>query len=284
MQDHRLQPQRYELKYLVREEMTWAMRDFIACFLELDDFSVGQPNYSYPIHSVYLDSDGMHTHNATRNGDKNRFKLRLRYYNDKPGSPVFFEIKQRIDNSILKQRCPVKRDAVPLLLSGQLPDQDHLLSSDPRHLVALQRFTYLQQQLGARPKLHNNYQREAWVSSGNNSIRVTFDRNIYIEPYFGNQAIVPLTRARHIYSDFVVLELKFTNRFPNWFRDMVERFDLMRSTASKYSGGVETFGEWSFVNDPFAAQAGLELPFDPAPEPVKQNQPIPLAPRVASEI
>jgi len=281
MQDHRLQPQRFELKYLVREEMTGGMRDFIACFLELDDFSVGQPNNSYPIHSVYLDSDRLQTHNATRNGDKNRFKLRLRYYNDNPGSPVFFEIKQRIDNSILKQRCPVRRDAVPLLLSGQLPDPDHLLSSDSRHLGALQRFTYLQQQLNATPKLHNNYQREAWVSSGNNSIRVTFDRNIHIEPFFENHAVIPLTRARRIYPDFVVLELKFTGRYPNWFRDLVDRFDLMRSAASKYSGGVESLGEYCFTNDPFAAHAGLELPSGAAVEPAEPRQSVPLAPRVA---
>ena len=116
MQDHRLQPQRFELKYLVREEITGAMRDFVSCHLELDDYSAGQRNNSYTIHSVYLDSDGLHTHWATRNGDKNRFKLRLRYYNDNPKSPVFFEIKQRVDSSILKLRCPVRRE--PQALPG----------------------------------------------------------------------------------------------------------------------------------------------------------------------
>jgi hypothetical protein len=145
----------------------------------------------------------------------------------------------------------------------------------------LQRFTYLQQQLNARPKLHNNYQREAWVSSGNNSIRITFDRNIHIEPFFENHAVIPLTRARQIYSEFVVLELKFTGRFPNWFRDLVDRFNLMRSAASKYSGGVESFGEFCFANDPFAAQAGLELPTADGVESVEPRQAFPLAPRVA---
>lgn len=258
-QDHRLQPQRFELKYLVKEEVCSAMRDFVSCYLELDDFSAGKPNNSYTIHSVYLDSDGMHTHRATCNGDKNRFKLRLRYYNDDPATPVFFEIKQRVDNCILKQRCPVRREFVPLILSGQLPEQGHLFSEEARHLVALQRFQYLQHQLDATPKLHNRYLREAWVTSMNNSVRVTFDREIHVEPYFGREAVIEMKHPSRIYGDFVVLELKFTTRYPNWFRDMVERFNLMRGTASKYCGAVDMLGDFHFTPQNTAGDRSMEL-------------------------
>ncbi|HYG22250.1 MAG TPA: polyphosphate polymerase domain-containing protein [Verrucomicrobiae bacterium] len=245
-QDHRLQAQRFELKYLVPEEMVAGIRDFVRCYLELDDFSAGRANNSYDIHSVYLDSADLHTCQATRNGDKNRFKLRLRYYNDDPQTPVFFEIKQRVDNAILKQRCPVRREAVPLLMSGQLPDPEHLFSEEPRHLVALQRFQYLQYQLGAVPRMHNNYLREAWVPVSGNAVRVTFDRNIRIEPYFAYQAPVAMARPRRIYEDVVVLELKFTGRFPNWLRELADSFNLSRGTASKYCGGVDVLGDFHF--------------------------------------
>jgi VTC domain. len=258
-QDHRLQPQRFELKYVVPEEATRPIRDFVSCYLELDDFSVGKPNNSYTIHSVYLDSDGMHTHRATCNGDKNRFKLRLRYYNDDPKTPVFFEIKQRVDSSILKQRCPVKREFVPLLLSGQLPEPEHLFSQEPKHLVALQRFQFLQYQLGATPKLHNRYLREAWVTSTSNAVRVTFDRQILVEPYFGREAVIPLTHPSIIYPGMVVLELKFTGRFPNWLRDMVERFNLMRGTASKYCGAVDMLGDFHFNPQNAAGDHAMEF-------------------------
>src|SRR5712692_5966277 len=156
-QDHRLQPQRFEVKYLIDEDITLAMRDFISSYLELDEYGIGRPNLSYPVHSLYLDSDDLRTHCASINGTKNRFKLRLRYYDDKPNTPVFFEVKARIDNCILKQRCGVRRDAVPLLVAGQLPEPDHLLSREPRHLAAVQRFNLLLHQLNARPKAHNNY-------------------------------------------------------------------------------------------------------------------------------
>ncbi|HEX7570134.1 MAG TPA: VTC domain-containing protein, partial [Verrucomicrobiae bacterium] len=87
-QDHRLQQQRFELKYLVEESQTPAIRDFVSSHLELDDYGVGRPNQSYSVHSLYLDSSDLHTHQASVNGTKNRFKLRLRYYDDQPGSPV----------------------------------------------------------------------------------------------------------------------------------------------------------------------------------------------------
>jgi SPX domain protein involved in polyphosphate accumulation len=131
---------------------------------------------SYPVHSRYFDSADLKTFQASINGAKNRFKLRLRYYDDRPETPVFFEVKARVDNCILKQRCGVRREAVALLVAGQLSEPEQLLSREPRHLVALQRFNLLQSQFNARPKAHNQYQREAWVSAEDNSIRVTFDR------------------------------------------------------------------------------------------------------------
>lgn len=245
-QDHRLQPQRFELKYLIQEELAQPIRDFVGCYLELDDFSVGKPNNSYEIHSIYFDSADLHTHHATVNGEKNRFKLRFRYYDGQPDSPVFCEIKQRIDNSILKRRCAIRREAVPLVVAGHMPGLEQLVSRELRHQVALQRFNALMLRLNATPRLHNHYLREAWVSPHDNSIRVTLDRNIRVEPYFGDQAVVTMQRPTGIYQEFVVLELKFTGRFPNWFNTLVSRFHLMRAAAMKYSGGVARVGEQFF--------------------------------------
>jgi SPX domain protein involved in polyphosphate accumulation len=248
-QDHRLQQQRFELKYLVAESLTPAIRDFVSCHLELDDFGVGRPNLSYPVHSVYLDSDDLHTHQATIVGTKNRFKLRLRYYDDAPNAPVFFEVKGRVDSCILKRRCGVRRAAVAEVLSGQVPSLEQMVTTEPRHFAALERFLLLMTSINARPKAHNSYLREAWVSPYDNSVRVTFDRHVRIEPHFDFTAVVPMRDPMPIYSPIVILELKFTNRFPNWFNDLVQSFNLMQSSAAKYSGGVLLLGESRFDED-----------------------------------
>jgi len=138
------------------------------------------------------------------------------------------------------------------LLAGQLPEPGHLISRESRHLAALQRFIALQQNLQAGPRLHNHYLREAWVSPHDNSVRVTFDRHIRVEPYFGSEAVVTMKRPTRIYSEFVVLEMKFTTRFPSWFNALISRFNLMRGAAMKYSGGVDMVGEKLFHRHPAA--------------------------------
>jgi len=245
-QDHRLPQQRFELKYLINEGITHRLRDFVSSYLELDDYAAGQPNRSYPVHSLYLDSDDLKIHHDGANGTRNRFKLRLRYYDDQPNTPVFFEIKQRADNCIIKQRCGVRREAVPLLLAGQLPEPGHLLSCEPRHLVTMQRFNLLLHQLSARPKLHNHYLREAWVSPHDNLVRVTFDRHTCAEPFFKAKAVVNMQQPVPVFPESVILEIKFTTRFPNWFNELVRRFNLMQFSSAKYCEGVEVVGPHRF--------------------------------------
>ncbi len=241
MRRDRMQQSRYELKYLITEEVAEKVRDFVRCYIALDEFGVGRPNYSYDVHSLYLDSDSLEIYWRTVNGDKNRFKLRLRYYSDNPKSPVFFEIKRRMKDVILKQRCGVKHEAVPLLLAGQLPEESHLLSKDPSNLVAIQRFHHLMMDLSAKPKSHIYYLREAYVAD-NDEVRVTMDRNVFSEPNLTSSIKVKIKKPVHSYAGLVILELKFTNRFPNWFRDLVRMAETMQTGAAKYVSGVGLLG------------------------------------------
>ena len=104
-----MQESRFELKYLIQESTAERVRDFVRCYLNMDENSVGKPDYSYPVHSLYLDSDSLEIYWRTVNGDKNRFKLRLRFYSDHPDTPIFFEVKRRMKDIILKQRGAVKQ-------------------------------------------------------------------------------------------------------------------------------------------------------------------------------
>jgi hypothetical protein len=236
-----MQQSRFELKYHVSEETAHKIRDFVRCFIELDEFSVGKPNFSYPVHSLYLDSDSLYTYWETINGNKNRFKLRLRYYDSKPGSPVFFEVKRRMDHCILKQRGGVRNDLVQSLLSGHYPETHHLLSSAPKQLVAVQRFCQLMGQIHAAPKTHIAYLREAYVSD-DDSFRVTMDRSVRAEANLSGVIKTEMAHPCHGFHDVVILELKFTNRFPNWYRDLVESFDLMQCGAAKYVEAIQGIG------------------------------------------
>jgi len=236
-----MQQQRFELKYLVTEETALMVRDFVRSHLDFDEYSVGKPNYSYPVHSLYIDSSDLKLYWGTINGDKNRYKLRLRYYSTHSDSPVFFEIKRRVNNCIMKQRGGVKQDCVPLLLKGHLPQPEHLVSKNPAGHVALQTFCELSHRLHATPKVHIFYMREAYVSDDDN-VRVTLDRNVFGEANLGYSIKTEMTQPASTFRNQVILELKFTNRFPDWFRELVRVFGVMQCGAAKYCECVQGIG------------------------------------------
>ena len=68
MADDKMQQQRFELKYLLSEEVALGIRAFVSSYLELDEYAVGKPNNSYTIHSLYLDSDDLRLYWGTING------------------------------------------------------------------------------------------------------------------------------------------------------------------------------------------------------------------------
>jgi hypothetical protein len=241
MHRDRMQQSRFELKYLLEERVASRVRDFVRCYLNMDEFGVGKPDYAYPVHSLYLDSDDLQIYWRTVNGDKNRYKLRLRYYSDHPDSPVFFEIKRRMKDVILKQRGGVRRDAVPGLLAGQLPDPSELLTRDAASLVAVHRFQQLMLGINAKPKSHIFYRREAYLSD-NDEVRVTLDRDVLSEANLKPTTKIKMTKPVQSYRGFVILELKFTNRFPKWFRDLVVMANTMQTGAAKYISGVTGLG------------------------------------------
>jgi len=240
----KLQASRFEQKYIINDETALQIREFVRQYLELDENGVGKPNYSYPVHSLYLDSDDLRLYWSTINGDKNRFKLRLRFYNDNTDTPVFFEIKRRMNNCILKQRGAVRRDSVDWLLAGHIPEASHLVSKDPKHLVALQNFCHLMNSLHAGPKAHIAYLREAYVPHDDNSARLTMDRAVRSEPELTARLCTKMQEPILVWGKDVVLELKFTNRFPDWFGQLVRFFGLRQCGAAKYVDGVALLGEY----------------------------------------
>ena len=258
MGSDRLQHQRYEIKYHVPEGTALRIRDFVQGYLQIDEYGALQSSLSYPTLSLYLDSDGLDTYWHAINGDRNRFKLRLRYYDDQPDTQVFFEIKRRQDQVILKDRGGVRKSAVRWLLAGHMPERKHMLNpNDNEAFVAVQRFCHLMLQLNARPKMHVAYLREAYENPRDNNVRVTMDRQVESQPNPRPRLIAKSPKPQLVFGKTVILELKFTARYPKWFRELVETFHCVQAGAAKYSEGIFTRGE-DWVHRACSAEAMIE--------------------------
>ncbi|MGA1238952.1 MAG: VTC domain-containing protein, partial [Limisphaerales bacterium] len=104
-------------------------------------------------------------------------------------------------------------------------------------------FCHLAQSIRATPCTHIAYLREAWLSSHDNSVRVTLDRQVRTEPVNSEELSTEMRAPHYVFGTDIVLELKFTNRFPNWFGDLVRHFGLQQCGAAKYVEGVTQLGE-----------------------------------------
>lgn len=258
-----MQRQRFEFKYLVDEAKALAVRNHVRGYLTLDEAGVGKPDFCYRVNSLYLDSPNFCTFWDWVNADRNRFKLRMRFYDPHPDSPVYLEIKRRVSACILKQRCAIRKRAASMILDGQFPAEDDLFGGEAKHLVALNNFIALTAQMQAGIKALVTYLREAYIDPDNEGVRLTLDREVRIAPRHEADFSLEFDRYVQPFGAKVILELKFTNRFPHWFNEMVQLFDLTRGAAAKYCEGVaalrhQEHGNWN-VN-------GLDAAWSPRSE------------------
>ncbi len=251
----RYQQQRFEYKYIIPEEVALEVRDYVSDYMELDEFGAKSPDLSYSVHSLYLDSNELDIYLRTVNGDKNRYKLRIRYYDEKGPPALYFEVKQRTDNVISKTRSKVRRESLTRLLAGDAPQMEDLFEPTMDNLRKLDFFCRLSHSIDAQPVSQVSYRREAWLPSDGNAARVTFDRDVRSGPDRQAKMSTETIHLPIIFGSQVILELKFTDRFPAWMGDLVREFHLVQVSAAKYVEGVIVNGEDHLIKA--GADAGL---------------------------
>jgi hypothetical protein len=229
-----LQSSRFELKYVITESCARAVRDFALSYLAPDPHADPSKGCEYPVNSLYLDSPGLALCKSTMHGHKNRFKLRIRYYDDAPDGLAFLEIKRRLNDVILKQRCSVRKTSVARILNGHFPGRDDIVDTSPRGHAALTEFCSLCARINALGQVFVCYVREAYVSPASNSVRLTFDRRVYGTRYNGSGLLTAVGDRAYPEVPGVILEIKFTDRFPVWMRHMCRALNLVRQSMAKY--------------------------------------------------
>lgn len=226
---------RYELKYRITETKARALAAYVQPYIHPDRYAKTQPGYQYPISSLYMDSSSLTLCSETLRGKKNRFKLRIRGYDDNPQSPVFLEVKRRINNVILKSRVMAEKEALTRILNGRYTPS-YTYEKDRQ---AFQQFMLYVTSLNARPVVLIRYMRQAFEGDSDNRVRITFDRQLSFKTTRQPTVCLNGSGWKSVTMDFVILEIKFTARYPLWLSDMVKIFDLKQSAMSKYVSSVQ---------------------------------------------
>jgi hypothetical protein len=235
---------RHELKYLVPAATAAALERRVRDVLPPDRYAKLQRGGMYPIVSLYLDSPDLRLCLESLTGVKNRFKLRIRSYTDEPEYPRFFEIKRRINRVIMKSRARVMDRDVPVLLAGRsLPPQGYRTDE-----VALSQFQFYATSIQAGPRILIRYVRQAFENTSENRVRVTFDRELCYKVTEDDAVRLGGSGWRHnaLTVGRVILEIKFTGRYPAWLARLAADFDLEARSISKYATSVEQASELGF--------------------------------------
>jgi len=233
--------ERYEYKYFVPEERAEAIRRFIRPYTELDEHARHAPDGRYTIYNLYLDTPNFDFYTACVNGEVDRFKLRIRWYDEAAKGPFFYEVKRKVRQVIVKDRARLSREEFRALLRGESPGLPEGAARDN-----LTRFQDRAAVSGARPAVLSRYTREPYESVFGDYARITLDRAMCFQT--AESAEMPGDPRAWTYVDgapamdgvrcALLLELKFTRDFPRWMSDLVGEFDLERIGYSKYVSSV----------------------------------------------
>lgn len=230
--------QRFECKYIVDPLDVPRIREYLEPFVRSDSYAHRNPDGRYRVSSLYLDTPDLALYQQTQAGEKDRFKLRVRTYDDDPAHPAYVEVKRKVNNVVHKRRVGLKRDDARALLMHREPSAV-LRTLEGRRLADAEYFTLHLERISARPAIRVQYMREAYEATGNEPVRVTLDSEL-------QHAVTLTDDLGHTTGEWVdtpvsgiIVEIKFTERYPWWVKEFIRRFELRQRSVPKYILSVE---------------------------------------------
>lgn len=227
---------RFEIKYLLTLSQAECFKSALHSYLLPDDH--GDNNGRYTLASQYYDSPDLQCYWEKLDGVKFRRKLRIRHYENGDllchDTPVFVEIKQRLDRVTQKRRTILLyRDALKLCNQRELPSD--VVSNTA---VVNEIYTFLWQ-YNLHPTSVVRYERQAFIGNKYDlGLRVTFDTNPTYQSAPLHLKETPV-RLPILPADRVIMEIKVDERIPYWLTELVAAHNLKMVRISKYCRSIE---------------------------------------------
>lgn len=236
--------ERYELKYLIPEEMVEPISSFVSAYCDLDYYSEKQRDGYYPINSLYFDSPCFIFLRRRLHRLPSRYNLRIRSYGSSDGLPCFFEVKHKKNKQIRKYRARIEDKGWAERFT--FPGYHEENAGQEKNAAMAQLFRHLALSNNASPKILTQYKRKAFISNVDDYARVTFDKALKYQARSAYN-LLPGPEAMINYDDStifdpgagIILELKcYTSSVPLWMLDLIRCFNLKQGRFSKYAAGM----------------------------------------------
>jgi SPX domain protein involved in polyphosphate accumulation len=227
---------RFELKYLLTLRQAERFKSTLRAYLVPDEH--GNHNGRYALTSLYYDSPDLRCYWEKEYGVRVRRKLRLRLYETgevlTEETPVFLEIKQRVDRVIQKRRA-----ILPYSQALRLCDDRQLPDCAPDDKAVIEEIYVFLWQYNLRPTSIVRYDRQAFIGTAYDlGLRVTFDTTLSFQVHQLHLHEAP-SALPMLPADQVVMEIKVNERIPYWLTELIAAHNLQMVRVSKYCRSIE---------------------------------------------
>ena len=209
---------RYELKYRLSAEQVTYFKERILGHMKMDRYGLTT------IFSLYYDTPGFTLINRSIEKPAYKEKIRLRSYGvSQIGSPVFLEIKRKLDSIVYKRRIVTDEVSAEAFVAGQ---EEFPVSQISRELEA-----FREHYGKLEPKYLIIYDRTAYYQDGSD-VRITLDQN----PRYRTENLdlhtsddgIPLLQEGE-----AILEIKVQDSIPLWLVEILTEGRIYQTSFSK---------------------------------------------------
>lgn len=227
---------RHEIKYMISDEQRKEVLRGIR------DRMIPDPHGLSTICNVYYDTPDYRLIRRSLEKPKYKEKLRVRSYGTpNEDSIVFLELKKKCEGIVYKRRIELSESAAEKYMRGEL-DPEELLDeitseSDPQIVWEIDYFKQFYRNL--QPSVYLSYDRCAYFSKEDDSLRITFDKNIQwrkekvrlTEEPGGEPLLEP---------NYSLMEIKTATALPVWLVEVLSKAKIRPSSFSKYGRAYQS--------------------------------------------
>lgn len=226
---------RFEFKYFLSHITAKQIESFLVNYAKLTPDPNSEKG-AYTVNSLYFDTPHLSDYREKDGSILIRKKVRARMYDTvwHDGlERVWLEVKHKRNMNIRKTRGSISGDDWRQFITNNNPLS--LLAANSEKPADVRNFaeTYMRQFY--RPMTVVRYKRKAYLADFTSLVRITFDYDIGVGRYetaATHQRLIPVSHQA------VIMEVKFNNKLPWWFTELLARFDLRRTDFSKYRNSV----------------------------------------------
>jgi hypothetical protein len=217
----------FELKFQLPEERAALLAAWAEAHLRRDPHCLPEMNYTYCVHGLYFDTPAFDVFHRSPGYKKKKYRLRRYGANAK----IFLEQKRKSGGKVAKRRIEVDEPELERL--REIPTESEWTGQWFHRRIAKRQL---------QPTCSISYRRQAFYgANAEGPLRLTLDRDVRSR-LASEWRVAEVLEGVPMLAGQILLELKFRKHLPAIFKGLMQDFNLMPGSLSKYRLAIESLG------------------------------------------